>query len=95
MQIMNVDILGLYREDLSSSSDFGCASGVSLDKVVGDISNVLSKLTPEAQQSLELDKSLLHEPKIFNIHDLHFESIYKTLYLQKNSSFLALNDVKK
>ena len=30
-----------------------------------------------------------------NIHDLHFELQYQTLYLQKNNSFLALDEVKK
>ena len=38
MQIMNVVILDSCSENLSSVSD-SCASGVSLDKIFGDISN--------------------------------------------------------
>ena len=59
------------------------------------LSNILSKLTPETQESLELDESSLHKPKISTFYDLHFELQYKTLSLQKNRSFLALNDVKR
>ena len=50
---MNVEILGSGKDNLSSPSD-SCASVVSLDKILEKSPNILFKLTPEAQESLEL-----------------------------------------